>query len=307
MALYIPSINIALNTIIRAYTTEDYSKIKETMDYVINSPTIAGDEDDYHNAAVGLVRFDDYHNAVLLLEHGLKRYEKSTDILADLLAYGSKCRKSEEIINYYFEGLSKIDKRFWSWRAFTFSIDILMTYIQYAKNKDQEYNIANEIKSLIADYKQYMPNDERAYMAEYNFYDLINEHASAEEALKTAMETLKICSQCVLKYADILFEQGKFREVIPLAERITRIVEAQPSVNMGYVYYMLALSKEAVLRENGSRLTTDNVRPIFDAYYCALENFDGGRNTLILEIHKKVIVLERISGVQSKIEMKGIL
>ena len=179
-----------------------------------------------------------------------------------------------------------------------------MNYIQYAENKEQEDYIANEIKGLIADYKQYMPNDERAYMSEYEFYESISEHTLAEEALKTAIEELTICSQCALKYADILFEQGNFREVIPLAERITRIVEAQPSVNIGYVYYILALSKEAILRDSGNNLTANNVKPIFDAYYCALKNLDDNSNTLILEIYKRVIVLERISGVQSGIKLK---
>ena len=304
MALYIPSINIALRNIIVAYITEDYGKIKETMDYVVNTPTIAGSENDYHNASVELVRFEDYHNAVLLLQHGLERYGNSTDILADLLLYGLKCRKSGEIKDYYFKRLSKISKRFWSWRAFSFSIDFLMNYIQYAENKEQEDYIVNEIEGLIADYKQYMPNDERAYMSEYEFYELISKHTLAEKALKTAIEKLTICSQCALKYADILFEQGNFREVIPLAERITRIVEAQPSVNIGYVYYILALSKEAILRDSGNKLTADNVKPIFDAYYCALENLDDNQNTLILEIYKRVIVLERISGVQSGINSK---
>ena len=305
MALYIPSINVAIQKIVAAYTEEDYLKIKEIMDYVINAETIAGSEDDYHNASVGLVRMDDYDNAVFLLEHGLKRYPKSTDILADLLEYGLKCRALSEISPYYYDKLAKIDRRFWSWRAFHFSIDFHMVYIQYSKSKAREDEIIDEIEKLISDYKEYKPNDERAYMVEHDFYELLNKHDLAQKALKEALESLKICPQCALNYADSLFENGRYEECVPVLERTVKMSEDQPSINIGYAYYILALSKEGVLRDKSKELTADNVKPIYDAYYSAIVSLDDTMDRMKDQCFRRVSILERQSGIESGIEKKG--
>ena len=301
MALYIPSIDMAVKRIVMTYLTEDYSKIKETMDYVINNPTIAGDADNYHNAAVNLVQIDDYDNAVILLTQGLTRYPRSTDILADLLEYGMKCRPISEIRTFYFDKLAKIDKRFWSWRAFHFSIDFLMIYIQYAENKNQEQAVINEIEKLISEYKKYKPTDERAYMVEHDFYELLNQHDLAKSALKTALDNLTICPQCALNYADKLFEAGKYEEALPYLERAVRMAEAQSSINLGYAYFLLASSKENVFRNKGNDFAYDNIKPIFDAYYSALEFLGSGMDHIKEQIYKNIRILEYQSGIKSNI------
>lgn len=301
MALYIPSIKAATQRIIKAYIVEDYSTIKETMDYVLNTATIAGNEDDYHNCSVNLVEIDDYYNAVLLLKHGLKRYPKSTDILADLLLYGLKCGKISEISPFYYNGLADVDKKFWSWRAFHFSIEFLMIYIQYAENDEQQDAITDEIKTLIADYKRYRPTDERAYMVEHDFYKLINQENNAENSLKMALDSLKLCPQCALNYADNLFAKGEYAKSIPILERTIKMAENQPSINIGYAYYILALSKESVLRNSGNDFNSDNIKPIYNAYYSALEFLDDNMIHLREQCVKKVSILERESGIKSDI------
>ncbi len=302
MALYIPSINAATQRIVNAFKMEDYSIIKETMDYILKTENIAGSEDDYHNCSVNLVKIDDYDNAVLLLQHGLKRYPKSTDLLADLLLYGLKCRKVSDISPYYENGLAKVDKRFWSWRAFHFSIEFLMVYIQYAESQEQQNRITEEITALIEDYKKYKTNDERAYMVEYNFYKLMNQHDASVNSLKTALDTLKICPQCALNYADNLFEKGEYVDCIPILERTVKMAEDQPSINIGYAYYILALSKESVLRNSAKDFNADNVKPIYDAYYSALEYSGNNMLHLIEQSIKRVRVLERESGIKSEID-----
>ena len=302
MALYIPSINAATQRIINAFIVEDYMTIKETMDYVLNTETIAGNEDDYHNCSVNLVKMDDYDNAVLLLQHGLKRYPKSTDILADLLLYGLKCRKVSDISPYYENGLAKVDKRFWSWRAFHFAIEFLMIYIQYAENCEQQESITKEIKILIEAYKKYKPNDERAYMVEYDFYRLINQEDIAIDSLKMALDKLKICPQCALNYADNLFEKGEYSSCIPILEKALKMAENQPSINIGYAYYILALSKESVLRNNGNNFNCENIKPVYDAYYSALEYLDDNIPHIKTECTKRVHIMERESGIMSDID-----
>lgn len=301
MSLYIPSISIATDMIVKAYLQAEYSKIKEVMDYIVNTPTIAGSADEYHNASVKLTRIEDYDNAVILLEHGLERYPRSTDILADLLLYGLKCRKIPEISPYYYERLSKISKKFWSWRSFHFSINFLMIYIQYADTEKQEKAVVSEIETLIAQYKEFYPNDERSYMVEHDFYSLINEKEKAKNALKSAVDKLKVCPQCALNYADSLFEIGDYANVIPIAQKAVDIREDQPSINLGYAYYILALSKEFVLRSSNTTLNQNNVKPVFDAYYSAMEFLESDKQHLTKQIEKRVKILERESNIPSDI------
>ena len=304
MEMYIPSIENAVQRIISAYFNENYSEIREIMEYVLNSSTIAGSENDFHNAAVNLVRMGDYENATLLLVHGLSRYPRSTNILADLLEYGMECRRISEISTYYFDNLSKINKKYWTWRAFHFSIDFLMVYIQYTDNDDQENAVIKEITQLISDYKKFKPLDERAYMVEHDFYNLINQEDRAIKALKEAMDTLKICPQCALNYADMLFEKGEYKTAIPILERTVSIYEDQPSISLGYAYYILALSREYILKNENRSFTEENVKPIFDAYFSALEYLEENKLHLKKEIYKKVHILERETQISSCITEK---
>lgn len=301
MALYIPSITVATNMIVSSYLQEDYTKIKEVMDYIINASNIAGDADEYHNASVKLARIEDYDNAVTLLEHGLARYPRSADILADLLLYGLKCRKVSDV-RLYYDRLTNVKRKFWTWRSFRFSIDFLMVYIQYVDDDKQEDAIITEVVSLIGDFKKYYPDDERAYMVEYEFYELINEKEKARNALKIAVETLQVCPQCALNYADSLFEIGDYAHVIPIAEKVVNIRENQPSISIGYAYYILALSKEFVLRDANTILNQDNVKPVFDAYYSAMEFLEDDKRHLIKQLEKRVRILERESNIQSNID-----
>lgn len=304
MILYIPSITVATNMIVSSYLQEDYTKIKEIMDYVVNSDNIAGDADEYHNVSVELAKIEDYDNAVTLLEHGLFRYPRSADILADLLLYGLKCRKVSDIRPYY-DRLSGINKKFWTWRSFHFSIGFLMVYIQYVDDDKQENAIIAEVVSLIDDYKKFYPSDERAYMVECEFYELINEKEKARNALKIAVETLQVCPQCALNYADNLFEIGDYVHVIPIVEKAVNIREDQPSISIGYAYYILALSKEFVLRDTNTLFNQDNVKPVFDAYYSAMEFLEDDKRHLIKQIEKRVRILERESNIQSNIDFSN--
>ncbi len=305
MAIYIPSIRIAAELLVDSYQTNDYTRIKEIMDYVVNTPTISGSADEYHNASVKLTRIDDYENAVIILEQGLKRFPRSTDILADLLLYGVKCRKISSISHFYYDNLAKIDKDFWTWRSFHFSIDFLMLYIQYAETREQRKAIDSEIVSLITNYKKYKPRDERAYMVEHDYYELIHCEDKAISALKNAVEKLTVCPQCALNYADYLFESGQYSAVIPIVEKAINIREDQPSINLGYAYYISALSREYVLRSDNTTFNYDNTKPVFDSYFSALEYLDNDQSHLAKQIEKRVRILERESGVESKIEFKS--
>ena len=92
---------------------------------------------------------------------------------------------------------------------------------------------------------------------------------------------------------------------MPVLERTVKMAEDQPSINIGYAYYILALSKEGVLRDKSKELTADNVKPIYDAYYSAIVSLDDEMEQMKDQCFRRVSILERQSGIASGIEKKG--
>lgn len=300
---FIPSVERASNLLLEAVSKNESSTIKEIMDYVQNNETIGGTADSFHNAATNLAQAEAYSCAVAFLEVGHKRYSKDTDILADLILYGSKCKRIEDVYSYYVE-LDNIRRRFWTWRAFAFSCDFLMEYVQYTTTDEQEKAIEAEILNLLNNYKTAFPNDERPYVAESEYYESKHDSERQVAALLEGMNKIVVCCQCALKYADYLFQKGEYEKVIPIAEKAVNIREDQPSISLGYTYYILAMSREVVVRKNNIQLTEEVVRPVYDAYKIAF-NFlekEGGRGRLQLQIWTRVKALETDSGTDSRIE-----
>ncbi len=300
---YIPSIEKASDILVQAISSEDYGTVKEILDYVTNDSEIAGSAASFHNAATNLARIDSFNYATKLLEVGIKRYSKDTDLLADIIKYGSKCKSIKDVYVYY-KRLQMIRKRFWTWRAYVFSVDYLMEYIQYTETEDDEKVIQKEILSILDEYKRAFPADERAYVAESEYYESMHDREKQIAALREGMEKVIVCCQCALKYADYLFEMGKYEEAIPVAQKAVDIREDQPSISLGYAYYILAMSKEAVLRTNNSRVTDSLVFPVYKAYETAYSYMskEAGRNILKQQIKNRVTALEIESGIKSNIE-----
>ena len=298
-------VNSAVRAIIRCYAKGDMETIQETIDYINNDPKIAGSASDFHNAGAELARIGAYSVALSILEVGHKRYDRDIDLVADILAYGIKCRKIEDLFPYY-EEMCNVRKRNWTWRGFVFGIDYLMQYIQYVEDDNEEDRVKKSIEIMISDYKMKFPKDERAYVAESELYEYLGDTERRITALKNGIENAMPFCQCALGYADYLFEIGSYEKVIPVVEKAVNIREDQPSVSIGYLYYILAMSKEVCMRKTNEQLTESLVRPVYNAYHIAhirLEK-EGGRERLIEQIENYVEALEIESGIKSNINIE---
>ena len=299
---YLPSIEKASDVLIDAINNDKPNEIKEVLDY-INNNEISGSASAFHNAAASLARIDAFAYAISILEVGLNRYSRDTDLLADIISYGSKCKKLSDV-NPYYKKLKRVRKCFWTWRAYVFSVDFLMEYIQYTETEKEEERIKAEILSILSDFKATYPHDERAYVAESEFYECMHDYQKQIAALIEGMEKVAVCCQCALKYADYLFERGEYEKALPIIQKAVDIREDQPSISLGYAYYILAMSKEAVLRRKTTQLTEQAVVPVFDAYNIAFSFMESepGRKLLLNQIEKRVIALEIESGIKCKID-----
>lgn len=301
MTLYIPSVSEAAKKIVTSYTYGDYDELKAVGDYLENNDvarSISGNGDEFHNATVMLTRAGFYDYAYALAKVGYNRYPRNTDLLGDLLCYGLHCKSLDELQIWYTK-LEEINKRFWTWRAYQFAFDYWMERLPYATNDNDLSEWELIIEALFTSFKtnsKYLHDKsdcEKAYMMEYEYYYSKGEEDKAVKALKAATQdsrTANKCAQCALKLADYYFETGNYEDSYKYADIAVSIKEDQASINLGYTYYILAMSLEWRERKNNS--IGANLKRVFSAYYSAYTHLDPDRKNLIDSVRKQVKNLE---------------
>ncbi|MCD8051926.1 MAG: hypothetical protein LUE89_09650 [Clostridiales bacterium] len=310
--LYIPSIDEAVNMIRRYYAQKDYQQLAVVIDYLNTQQVknhIAGSANEFHNAGVRLTRDGFYDLAYGLLENaGIKRYPRNTDLLGDLLAYGTRCRPLTELRKWY-DQLVHIPKRFWTWRAYQFAFDYLMEALPYAETEEELAEQEKEIESIFVGYKdnfRYLKDKsdrEKAYMMEFEFYISKGEEDRALVALAEGVQALPgKCAQCALNYADYKFEEGCYQDAANYARIAVDVKEDQASIKLGYTYYILAMSLERLARDQNAINTANRMSEIYSAYYAAYQYMDRGREDLKTSIKRQVSVLEFDSKIPSGID-----
>lgn len=310
MDLYIPSVSEATKKIVNFYKNDAISELIEVGKYLENNDvakSISGNADEFHNATVSLIRIGFFDYAYSLAKVGHNRYPRNTDLLGDLLCYGLRCRKMEELEQWYNK-LDKIGKRFWTWRAYQFSFDYWMERLPYAESDEELEDWEGTIEQIIEAFKnnfQYLKDKsdcEKAYMMEFEYFNSKGDEKHALQALKQATEnknTENKCAQCALKLADRYFEIGDYSQAYTYAYKAVNIMEDQPSINLGYTYYILAMSLEWKERTNNS--INQHLQQVYNAYNAAYMHLDSDRENLLDSVKKQVKKLEfefgKLSGI----------
>lgn len=312
--IYIPSVTEAVKMIVLYYQEKNYKGLRSVKEYLENETTskyIAGDPDRFHNATVTLTAFGFFDYAYALAQVGHLRYPKNTDLLGDLLCYGLQCRGFAELEDWC-KMLDSINKRFWTWRAYRFSFDYWMARLPEAGNDRELAEWEEKINSIINDYKNNFKyiNDksecEKAYMMEYEYLSSKGEEESALKSLIDATEkepTKNKCPQCALKLADHYFELGDYSKALSYADKAVLIKEDQPSISLGFAYYIRAMSKEYIERsKNGVKQSIEAIYNAYDSAYLHLIDEREDREHLVESVKKQVKILERETGVLSGID-----
>lgn len=310
--LYIPSVLEAANMIRSCYAQKDYQQLNAIITYLNSQQVmdhIAGTADQFHNASVRLTHDGFYDLAYGLLENaGIKRNPKSTDLLGDLMLYGTRCRKLDELRKWY-DQLVNIPKRFWTWRAYQFSFDYLMETLPYAETEEELIAREREIESVFTSYKEnfrYLKDKsdrEKAYMMEYEFYSSKGEDELGLKALANGVAALPgKCAQCAMKYADHQFEMGNYADAAAYARIAVDVKEDQSSISRGYTYYILAMSLEQIARKDSAINSANRMQAIYSAYHAAYQYMESGRDNLTTSIKRQVIALEFDSKIPSNID-----
>lgn len=301
MAIYIPSVAEAAKRIKKYYKDDSIDKLNAVSEYLENNDvakSIAGNGDEFHNATVELVKLGFYDFAYALAKVGHTRYPRNTDLLGDLIRYGLHCKSLDELQQWY-EQLDKINKRFWSWRAYQFSFDYWMERLPYAENDTELHDWERIIEGLFSSFKQnfqYLSdksNCEKAYMMEFEYYNSKGDEAKALAALENATQneqTVNKCAQCAFKLADCYFEIGNYEKSYLYSNIAVNVKEDQASISLGHAYYILAMSLE--WKERRNRSIAANIKQVYSSYYSAYIYLEADRVNLLDSVKKQVKQLE---------------
>ncbi len=233
---------------------------------------IRGSEGDYHNLTVEFSRNNCESFAAMTALIGVETYPMSADLIGDLIKYSQEIGDIE-MCQYGIDKLKTIDREYWTWRTFVFVIDYYKDSLGSVKDIDTYKKNIKEAESLIEDFKKYIPHEERAYVAEAELKQKQNDYKAALVALREGVKKVAVAPQCCMKLADYYLELGKYDEVEKYARKgILTSIQDQPTVSVGYLYYILALSLDAkriIARQTGKKLDHSEIVDILIAYQTA--------------------------------------
>lgn len=265
---------------------------------------IDGNADDYHNLATLYAKNNFYDFACGILDRGLKAYSDSTDLLADYLQYGMSCRRFEEC-SLYYKRLKAITKDRWTWRAYVFSIDYMLTSLQ---QKHGEFTF-DEVYSVAKEFSEQPFTDEEALFTLSRVFHEFGKFNDEVSILNEALDKYVVAPKSALRLSDIYFERGEYKKAIPLLNRaIANAVRPQLPINISYCYLLLAMCKIAPLlnedKQSVDRIPVDRegiekrTVEIFEHAHTASQ-MGGLNDTLLLNLRQMTKLLELRFGVKN--------
>lgn len=225
---------------------------------------------DYHNKGIDYSRTGQFKKAIAVCEEGIKRYPYNVDLIADTIKYSMEAGDKENAAKHFALLKERIPYKRFNWRAYTFSFDYLVEDLD--KNE-------KECRELIDNYKKYLPNEEKAVMAESELEEALGNYDRSMEVLKEAVSTRHNACQCALRLADMQCDIGLFEEAQRTIQYGLRIsVNSQPSINIPYLMLLNTLVKDSLLHkkeeEQGS-VDKKEVESLAREYRLLLEEFPG--------------------------------
>ncbi len=283
--------------------------LDELIDKILSATTLSGNANDFHNLAVQLARKDEYLLACKVLECGLTHYMREADLLADYLTYGVSAiekNENEDIIKNncqnYFQVLNSIPRVLWTWRAYSFMID----YMLYRCNQECSSNEEAEAKKqemlmLAREYRMAFPYDEDGYISESDIYRRFHEPENELCILEEGIKKIKVCPKCALRCGDIYVDRGEYQKAMVKIKRCVQDAnQTQSNINEGYMYYIFALCKIAVLQKKKQDYVYDakTIQDIYSDFNIALKRFGDNHSDYRSVIKEKTIALRDKSGIQ---------
>jgi len=264
-----------------------YGEIRSLVEEFCSQDDVYGTAAEFHNFSVDLARANLEDLSCMILEKGLKLH-KNVDLLSDYLQYGMKCGYKEKCAEYY-KVLSKIPKRIWTWRGFSFSIEYLQYKLDNEAASDKEIDrLVKEIEGIADEYVRKFPHNEDSYLVRARVYQTVKDDPDKElKILEDCLGEIKVCSRVALRCADIHFERGDYKEALECVQRaLADANRTQGSINEGYGYYLAGLCKISLLSKDRKKTEKAEIEDIYSEFNSALLYFGWEIN----KTYKDIIV-----------------
>lgn len=273
-----------------------------------NELQFEGTADEFHNFVAELAAAGYYGPACCVLEDGIDQYSLNTDLLADYLIYGIKCGKQQKCEQYY-QQLDEINDRKKTWRAFDFSIDYLLFLISEENDEQKMAQIKQKALNMVSRFKKTLPEEELAYLSEYQIYEATFDRAEGLRQLANFLNNderkAKVAPRCHLKYIDKMLEQGEYEQVILYAnDGAAEAAQEQEGVDTGYFFYALALAKDALwLKTDKGKPNVDReeAETILRYYQTAYDTLDDNKASYFKVIAKRYRIISNIAGIDQQL------
>ena len=268
------------------------------LEALATAEQLVGDSDDFHNFSVSISRVtSDNQKTLGIVKAGLNIYPQNTDLLADAIKYVYSCGERKECKQWY-QTLTQIDKSRWTWRAFSFSIDYLLE--EWTSSNQADYSI-EDIMRLAKEYQRQIPDEEDAWICEFDIYDSINQKEKGIQVLKDAIEKFRFCPRCWLRYADILMDRGEFEEAEPIIKKMCKNPKSIEKINASYMYFLDGQCKLQKLYNSeaydNDEVEEKDVRAVYNAFKRAL-SARGLRESVKSQIDEYVAALSSETGIE---------
>lgn len=255
----------------------------------------AGNVTEFHNFAVILDRNGATDLACDVLRSGLSIFPKNCDLLSDFLQYGMVCGFRKECAHYY-ETLSKIPKRCYTWRSFAFSIHYLANLLEECEQEAQFDAITDKMQKLSDEFLHYLPYDEEAYRSRAELFRTLRMPNDEVKALRDALRFLNSAPKCALQLADILVERGEYDEALSVIPRgISDNNGNQSLINEEYLYYLMGRAKTGRAERSGKPLDEETVLDIYSDFNTSLSTMENPSYKQM--ICNKVVLLQSKTGI----------
>ncbi len=291
------------NELLNSDDSEDsLLRLEELAEVALSNEKWVGDADDYHNFAVTYARLDQEDRACQILEQGMRAFPNNVDLLSDYIKYGVVCYEQEKCEKYYRK-LSSIPKKRWNWRAYTFSIDYLLSTLEFSEVDEAGYNrIREEACDLAIEFQTYFPDNEQGYVSEHDISKAYNDLGNSQLILEKALSTLSVAPKCALRLADILFERGDYIRTLECLQRCeVDSIKPQSGIDMGYLYLLMALSEIALfLRKSDSKNQEASDQVDVQAIYrhaSAANDLLKGKTSMRKNLRELIRMIELRTGV----------
>ena len=205
---------------------------------------------------------------------------------ADLLSYGVICATHSGQFDKgqkYIEALNEMKIENWTWRAFLYTA----IYYKERATKCSPSEISGFREKGIEvchSYQRILPFDERGFNQEAEILLDSNKITEAIDILKKVIfgsviingENVKIkAPQCCITLLSIIKNTTDYDLILKTAMKgILYTTQDQPSSNIGYFTYLMALAKDAIVTEN----EYNNKAEIADALSCYQCAYDLNRD-----------------------------